>query len=317
MNGIRVARWFLAEFNVRKRSPMLVCFAVWLIASPLTVSALSLGQIDDFQDGTTQGWGVGAGAQPSNIPSNGPAGTADRYLQYTSNGGSGTDGKLIIFNQSQWQGNYTNAGITGISLELKNLGSTTLSMRLAFFVNRTNGFSATTPFSLLADGNWHQAFFALTSANFTPIGSPGTFDSLLGNFTGQLRILDSASPALEGDLIAATIGVDDIQAVPEPSTFTLVSVSLLALMGYGLSTRPQHHPLHLPSSVLHCSGESSNPLVKQGKSKGDEPTLWERLGGRNSRVEPRLSDCFFAAASEGSSQVVGLEAGRISPAMSA
>ena len=244
MNGFRVACRFLAGFNVRKRSQMLVCFAVLLIATPLTVNALSLGQIDGFQDGTTQGWGVGAGTQPSNIPSNGPAGATDHYLQYTSNGGGGTDSKLIIFNQSQWQGNYTNAGITGISLELKNFGSSTLSMRLAFFVNRTTGFSATTPFSLPADGNWHQAFFALTSANFTPIGSPGTFNSLLGNFTGQFRILDSASPAIEGDAIASTIGVDDIQAIPEPSTFKLVSVALLALMGYGLVKTPFRSDAH-------------------------------------------------------------------------
>src|ERR1700693_2293610 len=68
-------------------------------------------------------------------PSNGPAGATDRYLQYTSSGGGGSDSRLIIFNQSQWQGSYTNAGITGISLELKNFGSTTLSMRLAFFIN--------------------------------------------------------------------------------------------------------------------------------------------------------------------------------------
>ncbi len=210
---------------------MLLWLAVCLIGVPLAANALSLGQIDDFQDGTTQGWSVGGGTQPSNIPSNGPAGATDHYLQYTSSGGGGSDSKLIIFNQSQWLGNYTNAGITGISLELKNFGSATLSMRLAFFVNRTTGFSASTPFSLPADGNWHQATFALTSANFTTIGSPGAFNSLLGNFNGALRILDSASPAIEGDAIASTIGVDDIQAVPEPNTFALLSAALLISLG--------------------------------------------------------------------------------------
>jgi GNAT superfamily N-acetyltransferase len=50
----------------------------------------------------------------------------------------------------------------------------------------------------------------------------------LTNFTGQLRILDSSSPAVEGDPIAAVLGVDNVQAVPEPSTFVLVGTALLA-----------------------------------------------------------------------------------------
>jgi hypothetical protein len=238
MNELRVACRFLPGIDLAKKSRTLLWLLVCLIGTPLAAKALSSGQFDDFQDGTTQGWGVGGGTQPSNIPGNGPAGATDRYLQYTSRGGGGSDSRLIIFNQSQWQGSYTNAGITGISLELKNSGPTTLSMRLAFFLNRTTGFSATTPFSLPADGNWHQASFALTSANFTTIGSPGTFNSLLGNFTGQLRILDSASPALEGDAIASTIGVDDIQAVPEPNAVNLVGLAVLTLMGCRLFKSP-------------------------------------------------------------------------------
>ena len=231
MKGLRGMSW--------KKPPVLAWIAVNLVAGTLTASALSIGQIDDFQDGTTQGWGVGGGTQPSNISSNGPAGAADHYLQYTSSGTGGSDSRLIIFNQSQWQGNYTNAGITGISLELKNFGSSTLSMRLAFFVNRNTGYSETTPFSLPADGNWHQAFFPITGPSFTTIGSPSAFNTLLSNFTGQLRILDSASPSLEGDTIAATIGVDDIQSVPEPNTFSLVCLTALTLMGCWFLKQPE------------------------------------------------------------------------------
>jgi hypothetical protein len=57
-------------------------------------------------------------------------------------------------------------------------------------------------------------------------------------------------------------------------------------------TAASSRQLTSPRSVLTWIGESSSPLVKLAKTKGEKPTPWERLGGRNSRVEPRLSNCF-------------------------
>jgi hypothetical protein len=192
---------------------------------------LTLGQIDNFQDGTTNGWHTGGGTQPSNIANGGPTGSGDKYMQVISTGGGGPDSKLVVLNTSQWLGDYTDAGITGITLELANFGAQPLSMRLAFFISKPVGYAATTPFSLPADSNWHQAFFPLTASAFTAVGSPGvSFNNMLTNFTGQLRILDSAAPAVEGDPIAATLGVDDITAVPEPSAFAMVVAALVAVV---------------------------------------------------------------------------------------
>ena len=45
-------------------------------------SQISANRIDDFQDGSVQGWAVGAlGTQPINIDDGGPSGSHDRYLQ--------------------------------------------------------------------------------------------------------------------------------------------------------------------------------------------------------------------------------------------
>jgi len=213
-----------------RKSITLVYASILLVVTALPARALTLGQIDDFQDGTTDGWRVGSGTQPGNIANGGPSGAGDRYIQMTSTGGGGTDSRLVVFNASQWLGNYSGAGVTGIGMDLANFGTSPLSMRLAFFISRPVGYSTTLAFSLPADSNWHHAFFPLSAANFTAVGSPSTsFDNLLTNFTGQLRILDSSSPSVEGDVIAAVLGVDNVQAVPEPSTLALVGAALLVI----------------------------------------------------------------------------------------
>jgi len=230
MNGFIDGELYIARILSWRSVVALSCFALLLVALSRPAKALTLGQVDNFQDGTVNGWGTGA-TQPNNIPNGGPAGAGDQYMQVVSLGGGGPDSKLIVFNTSQWLGNYTAAGITGISMELANFGTQPLSMRLAFFISKPNGYSATTPFSLPADSNWHQAFFPLDAADFTVVGSPGiSFNNMLANFTGQLRILDSPTPAVEGTSITATLGVDDITAVPEPSAFAMVFGTLVVFI---------------------------------------------------------------------------------------
>lgn len=209
------------------KSTVLLCLALIPVAGPFAAYGLTLGQIDDFQDGTTDGWTTGH-STPANIATGGPAGAGDRYMQVVSSGGFGTDSRLVVFNNSQWLGDYISAGITSVEMYLANFGTQTLSMRLAFFESSGVGYSATTAFSLPADSSWHHVVFPLDDADFTAVGFPSSsFGDLLANFTGQLRILDSASPAVNGDPIAATVGVDNILAVPEPSTFALVGTALL------------------------------------------------------------------------------------------
>lgn len=243
MKNLRSERPQPKELIAWTLSRALICLALALVAMPRSTRALTLGQVDDFQDGTTDGWGTGGGMQPSNIASGGPLGVGDEYLQVISKGGGGVDSRLVIFNTSQWLGDYTDAGITDISLDLANFGTQALSIRLAFFISKPVGYAATTPFSLPADSNWHQAFFPLMAADFTAVGSPSvSFNDLLTDFTGQLRILDSASPSVEGDSIATTLGVDDIMAVPEPSTFVMIVIGALVAFPYlwHASVRSRH-----------------------------------------------------------------------------
>lgn len=220
----------LAERAPGNQSKLLSWLALILIATPLSVRAVTPGQIDDFQDGTAQNWRIGVGPV-GNVATGGPTGAGDRYIQYTSLGGFGAQSRMIVFNDSQWTGNYIGSGTTSIALDLANFGAQPLSIRIAFRDTDGSGYSATTAFSLAADSQWHHTAFTLTAGNFTAIGSPSvSFNDLLTNFTGQLRILDSASPSLLGDPIAATLGIDNVQAIPEPSSFMMVGVAFLMLL---------------------------------------------------------------------------------------
>ena len=82
----------------------------YMLAASFAVSgtafAVELGQIDDFEDGGTQGWRKGGASnnQPTNISTGGPSGANDNYLQTVSTGGAGADSKQVIFNTAQWIG---------------------------------------------------------------------------------------------------------------------------------------------------------------------------------------------------------------------
>jgi hypothetical protein len=221
------------------RSPGRSCAPLWLTAFALLVGILLpstghagpiLGQIDTFQDGTTQGWGIGVrggSGGPVNVATGGPDGAGDRFLQATSTGGPRADGRLTVFNTSQWAGDYLTAGVNAIEMDLKNFGTSDLFIRVAQksgTLMNSPGFVTTDAFDLPADGQWHHVLFLLGADSLTEVGSSTlTLAALLSN-VAELRIIESAKPALNGDVIAARIGIDNIRAtvIPEPSTMVLL-----------------------------------------------------------------------------------------------
>ncbi len=216
---------------------------LWRMAVSVSFSTLSfgapmLGQVDTFT-GSAQGWTNGSRApDPTVVPTGGPGGIADSYLRITGNG-DGPGGKITAFNVSQWAGDYFSSGIGAISMDLLNLGTVPLSIRIGLrssFGLGSSGFSSTTPYTLAADGTWHQATFLLDAASLTRINSTTlSLDALLSH-VGELRILDSNTPSLTGTPITSQLGVDNVraeavQAVPEPSSLLLIAPALALCIG--------------------------------------------------------------------------------------
>lgn len=218
-------------------------------AVPPSVAAVSVGHVDSFEDGTTQGWTINllgfgappAAAYPTNIASGGPSGVDDNYLQLTALGGNGGGSRLVGINiGADWTGNYVSAGLTGIRLQARNLGPTDLSLRLML----SNPLGAPPVDVAISDdalllpsgGGWTMLEFSLLQADMLLL--QGDFDQLLGNVT-ELRLFHSTLDAFPGERISAQLGVDNITAlgngtpppgVPEPASWLLVALALLGAM---------------------------------------------------------------------------------------
>jgi hypothetical protein len=185
---------------------------------PASLFAVTAGQVDTFQTGTTAGWTDGHGGDNvANVATGGPAGTGDRYLQVSS-GSFDSESHLITFNQSQWLGNYVSTKVVGLKLDLKNFGTASLPIRIAIREgsagSATPGYSSTTAFTLPNDGQWHKSvFLPLTTSTMTAINGPRPFATDLAS-VADFRLLSSQAPSTIGDGLSARIGVDNITAVP-------------------------------------------------------------------------------------------------------
>lgn len=131
---------------------------------------------DTFEDGTTQNWVVGLlgaphPAPPVNISTGGPAGSGDNYLLLTAVGGSGSGSRLSVINLTQWGGDYLAAGVNAISMDLNNLGTTDLYLRLLLADpiggSPNNLAFSTTPVFLPSRSSWTSVVFPIGISPFT------------------------------------------------------------------------------------------------------------------------------------------------------
>jgi hypothetical protein len=205
--------------------------------TPAVANGVMLGQVDTFQtlgaNAPFEGWTDGHAGNDVANPSGGPAGAADNFLQISS-GTFDTQPKLVSFNRAQWTGSFLAAGVSGVLMDLKNFGSSSLPIRIAIREgtggSATPGYVSTTPFTLPADGQWHQGvFFSLAADSLTGVNSPQPLNTDLAN-VAEFRILAATSPSLIGSTLSGQIGVDNITAVPEPSGVVLVLTGLLVAM---------------------------------------------------------------------------------------
>ena len=201
---------------------------------------ITVGQLDDFQDGTTQGWAVGTGfgvvppVPPANAMGVGPAGLGDDALRLTGIGGVGPGSKLVVDNlDAAWTGDYTAAGVGAIVIDVNNLVAAPLTIRLALEPppGGAGGGTWITPGSVVPVlSGWTTLEFGIEAGDLiAPVDAVATDAAATLADVGRLRILHAAGDTFRGDSIMGQLDIDNIEAVPEPSAALAAFASLATL----------------------------------------------------------------------------------------
>lgn len=179
--------------------------------------SITLGQVDDFQDGTTQGWSEGPGSPnpPFNNTNGGPEGIGDHSLRNISSGSGFSGSKMVMFNDAQWTGDYTAAGVDQISMLMRaDSSGSDLIMRVAIQGALGSRYVTDSPFAfnLANDDAYHPVVFNLNAAEMVRVRGTQSLADVLLNVT-TMRILHATAPAWRGGSIPATLDVDNITAL--------------------------------------------------------------------------------------------------------
>ena len=185
-------------------------------AGPLAgdAGAVAIGTTDTFQSETVNDWY--GGTITANV-GGGIAGAADRYLTVRTNGNTaGSGSHLAIHNsETRWNGDYTADGVTAISVDLRNLGTTTLNMRMVLFGLGTR-FTSTTGVSLAANSGWQHITFPISQATLTRVLGSGTYADTIGSVNQIMFRHDDGTPSSGGTFVNGMVGIDNITAIPAP-----------------------------------------------------------------------------------------------------
>lgn len=212
------------SLNALNQTPLCAAIVALCLFTCTESNAVTFGQVDTFQNGSTMNWQEGSNSPnpPINVASGGPAGAGDRYLENSSSGGFGAGGRMVMFNTSQWLGNYTAAGVNRVSMQMANFGTTTLYMRIAFTGSSTF-YGSNTAAVLPPDAVWRSVDFDLTESALTNMNGNATVAQALANVTDFRIVSAVGGPSRLGDMIEGTLGVDNITATSIPVAPPLIT----------------------------------------------------------------------------------------------
>lgn len=200
---------------LKKSTAVISASVITFLTIGASSGAVTIGQIDDFQDGTTQGWvnSLSMSTAPSNQANSGPGGVGDNALFGLVGGAPDV---YSIGNSTQWAGDYVAAGITTITFDIYNLGDSAFDLGILINGGTAATFSVPVPVS----GAWASKSIDLTTLVF---GSSSTLSNVV-----SIELV-SLSGGVVTSVGALDVLIDNIQAVPEPSV-ALFSVLTFASM---------------------------------------------------------------------------------------
>ncbi len=186
------------------------------MVAAVATADVSPGLLSDFESGTNEGWG--GGALPTHVPTGGPLGANDGFLQI------GGGNNLATFNTGL-SGNL-DSSIGAIEVDLRRpAGESDLEMRLVLFGPGSGSFASqwtSTDFLVVpGDGAWNTYSFSVREADLTKVvGGPVAYSELLTDLDRIMFRYDPGEPNSRGLQAAGTLGLDNITAVaPVPGDY--------------------------------------------------------------------------------------------------
>ncbi|MFK7982907.1 MAG: 3-coathanger stack domain-containing protein [Saprospiraceae bacterium] len=200
------------------------------------IAQVVVNQVDDFNDGSLQGWTRG-------MPVDTFVTNRDNMLKVSTvnNFNGGPFSKLIIYNETQWKGDYISQGITGIRLKISNpynpiSSNNPLRIRIAIGNSDKPGAGSSTNGTWLVskeaieispDSGTVAAIISIKEEDLNIAHGSDSYASVLGDVKA-LRILasnSSSDPRGDGNVIA-TILIDDITACGDCTEDTVTETDL-------------------------------------------------------------------------------------------
>ena len=220
---------------------VLAAVLINLLVLAWPTEAITFGQVDRFNT-DTQNWSVGSGNAPSltQEATGGVGGSNDGYLQIHRD----SSFHVATFNTTQWAGDYSSENVKTIAADF-NVIATDLPLGIRIVLYGPGG-SFTSKDPVPVSSGWRMARFGLTDADLVPLAGvgqnwPGGGTGILADTlaaVSRLQIRNDARdlPTSIGghpQHVIATLGIDNIRAIPEPT-----ALSLLACGAFMLCRRP-------------------------------------------------------------------------------
>jgi hypothetical protein len=128
-----------------------------------------------------------------------------------------------------------------VTLQLSNLGSTALDVRLAFGDNSAprlggNWYATTQAVHLAPGSGWVAVTFSIGASDLVQTNGSASYAQVMSSvFT--LRVLHASSPTSLGESVIGSLGIDALTAVPEPGAGLLLLAAAALLPGKGTGSR--------------------------------------------------------------------------------
>ena len=194
-----------------------MCLGLLLVQS--ASAALVVGPLDDFDDGTLQGWDPVHGNTA--VVAGGPAGSSF-FLEVSP-------APRLAAHDTGINGTIA-PSVTAIQVDLvRPLGQSDLEIRLVLFgPSEFDRWTSTMAEVVPGDRVWRSYWFSIAEADLTQVlDAGGTYVDLVADLDRIMFRFDDGAPDAQGSTPASgTFGIDNVAAVPVPGAAWLFGGAL-------------------------------------------------------------------------------------------